>query len=402
MQVIISNSVPLNGGDEALLEATVFGLNRTFSSRDLKITALTNDPILARKFVKNYKFDWDLEYTKPRFILKRLYFNARKIISSFFRPNLSSFDGIPGLFAYFRIRALYRDADLVLVCPGGYFHDFYDFRDRLNTIKSALAWSKKVVLFGHSIGPFWKPHTKEALKETLGAVSMIILREQVSKDHLIQLGLRTDHVFVHSDIAFVLSGKLAKVIPRVQNPTKTSIVVNFRSWGNHEETTAIVEKGILLCRFLLSSGQNTLVFLSTCQGISSYHDDSFIAKGIFANMDSQEKKRCTIISRRFTPEQFMIECASHNCYIGMRLHGAILSMMSGVPAFNIGYEDKTEGIYSAIDLSKYQVHYSLPFEEWLKRIRSFLLEVDQIKGVLPSTIDKVSSISWAAFDRLRN
>lgn len=402
MEVIISNSVPLNGGDEALLEATVFGLHRTFQAQDLKITVLTKDPILAKKVVRSYIFDWDLEYTTPRYILKKLYSNVRRIVGSVLRVKRPSFEAIPNPGAYFRIRALYRRADLVLVCPGGYIHDFYDITDRLDTIDSALKWGRKVVLFGHSIGPFWKTNSKESLKKTLGAISMIVLREKLSKNHLVGLGLRTDHVFVHSDIALLLSEKLNKVVPRNFRTAKDKIVINFRAWKDRMETMKVIEKGLLLCRFLLSHGPRDLVFLSTCQGVPSYHDDSLIAEVIISKMNNRERKRCTVLRSRFSPEYFIAECASHYCYIGMRLHGAILSMLSNTPAFNIGYEDKTEGIYSTLGFSEYQVHYSLPIEEWFSRINLFLSMNGQIRQSLPSRIENTSKLVWEAFDRLRD
>jgi polysaccharide pyruvyl transferase WcaK-like protein len=35
--------------------------------------------------------------------------------------------------------------------------------------------------------------------------------------------------------------------------------------------------------------------------------------------------------------------------IGMRLHGALLSMLGGTPAMAIAYEEKTPGIFASLD-----------------------------------------------------
>lgn len=56
-------------------------------------------------------------------------------------------------------------------------------------------------------------------------------------------------------------------------------------------------------------------------------------------------------------------------YIGMRLHGAILSMIGGTVAVNIGYEDKTPGIYQSMDNHAY-IDFEAPITMWINKVRN--------------------------------
>src|SRR5438876_11565827 len=59
MRVLITNAVPLNGGDEALLRATIAALTDQFPGADIDV--LCNNAPLSRQYLPDLDLDSDLE-----------------------------------------------------------------------------------------------------------------------------------------------------------------------------------------------------------------------------------------------------------------------------------------------------------------------------------------------------
>src|SRR5437867_2303045 len=98
MNFLITNSVPLNGGDEALLRALTTSLIRTWPNSET--TVLCKDLELCRKQLPDLCLASDLEFANTE--------ESRR-----------------------RTLACYRAADVILSAPGGFLHDHYSVEERL-------------------------------------------------------------------------------------------------------------------------------------------------------------------------------------------------------------------------------------------------------------------------------
>ena len=146
MNILISNAVPLNGGDETLLRALIESLKARWPQSN--ITALCKDLELARQRLPNLPLASDLEFATCTFLRQT--------------------------------RDLYRQADIVLSAPGGFLHDFYPIEDRLRGFEVAFALGKPLLLLGQSIGPFWKTQSLLRIPQVLNRAASICLRDQTS------------------------------------------------------------------------------------------------------------------------------------------------------------------------------------------------------------------------------
>src|SRR6476660_526452 len=133
MKLLITNSVPLNGGDEALLRATVESLQTRWPDAD--VTILCSHARQARAQLPDLSIDSDLEFATDS---ERGY-----IINQ------------------------YRTADIILSAPGGFLHDFYPVKERLNGFELAIELGKPLVLFAQSIGPFWETASRRRVRDVL-------------------------------------------------------------------------------------------------------------------------------------------------------------------------------------------------------------------------------------------
>lgn len=403
MKILIINSVPLNGGDEALLEATTSALQQVFDS--VEITVLCKDYQKCKALLPQYQFYPDYEHTlldfeqtffsRIKFFLKRVCYKL-KLRSFIENQDLLRSDGQK------KVLQLFQNSDLIISAPGGYLHDYYSYFKRMQTFELIFSFKKPLVLLAQSIGPFWKNLYIERLKHSFNQMLFISLRESISANHLKRLDLRNENIYTATDNAFLLLKELQEPPQKVTNHQNLNIALAFRKWQGVENTKKIVQKATQLIRHLIDKHPNIkFTFLSTCQGVEGYVDDSFIATEIVSNLATQDQQYCSIDTNRYAPMQLIDAYQQFDGYIGMRLHGAILSMLAHTPAFNIGYELKTEGIYKNLSLSEYQISYEKTLDEWLERIAFFIKDINLIRSKLPKLLEHQYQIAFNQMSDLK-
>jgi len=210
-------------------------------------------------------------------------------------------------------------------------------------------------------------------------------------------------VQVTGDVAF-LWRSIAPGLYRARdsNSEQKLIGLSFRPWplGDKKALKETIEKAANLCRYLLEDPNRKLRFLSTCQGIAGYYDDSSVAMQILELLPGSLRARCEVDRSRYRPEELIKRLGECDAYIGMRLHGCILAMLAGVPAFGLGYEDKTQQIFQQMGLDKYQTRFDGDFNSWISNIQHFLSHTDEIGKQLPGMLDERCAAAETNFDAL--
>ncbi|MBU0994025.1 MAG: polysaccharide pyruvyl transferase family protein [Proteobacteria bacterium] len=384
--ILITNSVPLNGGDEALLHAAIEGIMNRWPECSIKI--LCSQVERSRQYLPHLNLYPDLEYverSRLRRLLMRLFWHLRKLGSSPGMINrIESFTASPERQ---KLLNLYQEADLVVSSPGGFLHDFYLIEDRLRGFEVALGYGKPLVFMAQSIGPFWKPQSIVRMRHILRQATRICVRDEASWKHLEGLGLDMDKVEQTADMAFLLYEKNKYLVPGNRKEPRR-IGLCFRAWpvGDSVGRQHIIEKAQALAGHLLTNKKRSLYFLSTCQGITNYVDDSKLALDIIKGLSDHERQRCTVDRRRYTPHQLIKRYSTCDAFVGMRLHGSILAMLGGTPAFGLGYEDKTKEIFGQMGLSDYQIHFNSPLDQWISKVDKFLEANRDLYCRLPDTL----------------
>jgi colanic acid/amylovoran biosynthesis protein len=357
MNFLITNSVPLNGGDEALLRALVTSLTSQWP--DSEVTVLCKDLELCRKQLPDLHLMSDLEFANTE--------ESRR-----------------------NTLACYHAADVVLSAPGGFLHDFYSVEERLQGFEVALKLSKPLILIAQSIGPFWKSKSIKRVRQVLNRASCICVRDQVSTRYLAQCGVDSSRIKVTADAAFLWH----RIAPELFKPKTESnarlIGLSFRVWplGDHTMQEKTIAKAEQLCRHILSDGDKRLLFLSTCQGIPGYVDDSEMALRIRDRLPETLQARCELDRGRYGPVELIQALGQCDAFIGMRLHACILSMLAGVPAMGLGYEDKTQEIFRQMGLESYQIPFTSEVESWIKKAEYFLTSLSGIRDRLGKALDE--------------
>jgi polysaccharide pyruvyl transferase WcaK-like protein/SAM-dependent methyltransferase len=368
MNILITNSVPLNGGDEALLLATVESLRAR--RPDGQITVLCRDADKARARFADLRIESDLEFVK----------NSSERI---------------------RVSNLYRAADLVLSAPGGFLSDHYSIEQRLRGFEVAIALGKPVVLFAQSIGPIWKHDSIRRIRDVLNRVSLILVRDAISEGYLVDCGVAREKIHQTADAAF-LWRHLARELFQTKDGPVRSVALSFRTWplGDQIEVEKTLFKAEQLCRQLLADPNRSLVFLSTCQGVAGYVDDSLLGLRIVERLPKELRHRCRVDRMRYAPRELMQQYGQCDASIGMRLHGCILSMLAGTPALGLGYEEKTQEVFHQLGLDAYQVPFTADIEEWVSGADRLLADIDGVRASLGQSLDRLASRAARSLDYL--
>jgi colanic acid/amylovoran biosynthesis protein len=379
------------------LRATLAVLRDQFPCCSIKV--LCKDIDICRKYLRDLDLDSDLEHIHyPRRVTSRRVLRMRRMINGLAGPSWAArMSRALANKEERRIIGHYKSADLVVSSAGGFLHDFYGIEHRLFGFEMAMALGRPVVILGQSVGPFWKPRSKERARAVLSRLDAVLLREERSLRHLQDCGVDTSRVVVAADIAFYWRRMAPHLFVAKKAPVR-KIAMSFRHWSHDGVSTdEIVRKAGELCRHLLHTSPDVeLVFLSTCQGVPEYVDDSIVARAVMDRLPEWFQARCGIDEQRYAPERLIQLYAQVDAYIGMRLHGAILAMLGGTPAMAIAYEEKTPGIFASLGLDAFQVDYRDNERQWIACADGFIRRIDEIHGKLPVVLDAAAEQLEAA------
>lgn len=374
-KIIIIHSTPVNSGDQLLLQCTYDFLKEKYGEIDLEVW--TNRLKLLSQIKRAFTFKADLD---------QLIFDSRQFKHVLWIKRILFYFGFFKLFLFLKIlhtkeeRERYKmicSVDLVLSSGGSYLNDFYHCRPRLIALNIIATINKSLVLLPQSFGPFEKERTKDLIKETLKKIPHVYVRDRISQNILSQLGI--NHSRYCPDLAFFHANK------DVEKPFPDSkkVLMNFRKFTQNIDNQYVIEIASSLIKLL--RGFNFEIYLiSTCQGVKEYIDDSEFAELVYDRLDNTSGVH--LIRTYFSCEDYLNKAQEFDLYIGMRLHGALMAMINGVPSFCLGYEHKSKAIYASLGLEAFEKSLKYSSQEILMSVRNFMDTSGDLREKIPSVI----------------
>ena len=245
----------------------------------------------------------------------------------------------------------YRQADALIGAPGGYVNSFYGFRWKLRIYRWANLLGKKTAIYSQSVGPL-SGRDQEHLRSAGRYLDVLVARDELSGRAALQAGIREDRILQTEDAVFLS-------VPRnsVESPRSNKVLVSVRDWQHDGRDaarfTALVHR---LMEAIIARGFD-IEFVSTCQGIDGYVDDSKVAGAILDSFTG-DRGRISVCRERLSIEQLEQRIDAARFVLGTRLHMCLLAMMAGIPAFNISYEAKGIECYRYMGMADYSVDYN--------------------------------------------
>ncbi len=376
-------------GDAAILLGEIRALRDAFGDR-LEIRIAEQHPEAAQRVYPEYEFFGGL--------------HTRHLMRSVWPPFMNSFHWrrtrlavrmlrtVPWLArALFSARqrehlARMAHSDIVVATGGTYFVEHYNFSAKADEVLAAHALGKPVYLFTQSMGPFRRDQSRALMKQVVAASAGVFLRDERSRQYLLEVGVDERKLGVHADAGFALAPTSPPAAVPVQGPRARRIAVSVRAWrfaatmraagrpeAADEQADERYRRAIAdAVRGFARSGAE-VVFISTCQGLPEFSDDSRVAQRI---VDEHLAGEANVrVDRAFrTPTQLIDALAAFDVAIATRMHFAILALAAGTPVVAIAYEFKSRELLRGMGREDLVVDYNDVRAEWLVARATEVLE----------------------------
>ena len=368
VKVLITNIASLNPGDAALLLGSIKIIQKKYGDETEIIVfdkaseaasalydwvsfrqALFSRPPAHRfgRWLKTVGYShWSLRLEFLRFFVAM---NLLRAKLPFLAAMVTSRDELEDL-------SHYVSADLILSSGGTYLIENYQLSANILDYKLSIASGSRLGFFTQTLGPFNKPSNRKAFKAIFGRACVILLRDERSKRHIVELGVSAENIHIAADAAFVLSSGTDATrdkVAAIGSPSeRLSVAVSVRSLRyfpqscSSSDTIDYYDGIILLVKMAVEQYGASITFLSTCQGIPGYWaDDADVAKEIVEKMDDDLKKHVKIDRSFRQPTEIVEAYKQFDGVIATRMHACILAMCAGTPTLGVAYEFKMEELF---------------------------------------------------------
>lgn len=247
----------------------------------------------------------------------------------------------------------YAHADLVVSTGGTYLTENYGLQTNIRDYRLTQAADKPLVFFTQTLGPFTRPEYRRAFTTILNYATSIFLRDERSREHVLDLGISQEKITLAKDAAFVIPS----VAPLdLSAPLRLAISVrsmDFFSDGDNTLAERYKESVSAMAKLAVREYGAKIEFLSTCQGIEEYwNDDTKLADEIVSNLP-EDVSESVSVDRQFRQPLDVVEAyRNFNLVIATRMHAAILSIVAGTPVLGIAYEFKLEELFYQLGMNE--------------------------------------------------
>ncbi|CAN5607816.1 polysaccharide pyruvyl transferase family protein [soil metagenome] len=389
VKIVVINIVSLNPGDAAILQGSLEILRSAFGS-DLQVTVFDRDGAAAARYYPWAEFRPSFFDLRDRGGMTQLA-ERKGWTHHLYRAERARLHaagtllarGLPGparLFASARecaALATWLDADLIISNGGTYLVPHYNLLRPILNCELALSLRRPLVFFPQSLGPFDSTPYRDRLRHLFCRAARIVVRDELSAEHLRALQIPEELIGLSADAAFALARPAGTWSSR-SGGERPRVAVSVREWAHYRNGSGGGEQEGYLAGIaaavthLVRRHGADVTFLSTCQGMPEYWiDDSVCARQIAGRLPPDVAPHVRVDAAFRDPRELMGELAAYDAIIATRMHAAILALCAGLPVLPVAYEFKTRELFRALQL-----------EEWVTDIEnvepaSFVARVDE-------------------------
>lgn len=371
--ILIANAVPTNNGDAAL----VIGLYNKLKDSGYNVTISTVNYNTVRNLYP------DIEWIKADY-------EFPKIVRGFFKI----FPKLQKITLKYKIKKnkRYKNFDAIIGAPGGYINSYYGFDSKLYCMSLMKKYyNSKLVMYSQSVGPL-SDEGEKSLDTFIKDFDLFMVRDKFSYE----LVKHYPNVIQTNDAAFLLS-------PLENSVNDSKIVaISVREWKhdgrNKQNYIDLIKAMTYKC---IDNGYK-VEFVSTCQGISNYVDDSKIAKEILMSCGEKYRTSITVNDQYMSLFELREYIQKFDFVIGTRLHMCILSCLSAVPAFNISYEVKGRECYKILRLEDFSIDYNDNKDNSLEKLQMFINQNKSLKKIFDEKAKEMHNLASQSFNYMVN
>lgn len=253
----------------------------------------------------------------------------------------------------------------------------------------AKIFRKKVFIYSQGIGPINLKLNRFLTKFILNRVDFINVRDNKSRDELINLGVKKD-ILVTTDTVFGIekpsleSGK--KIIDSLNpNNNRKKIGANFINWKDNGQRT--IEEAVRALKIILQDN-STDVYLIPFY----YHVDLEIARKIY-DILKIDYKNIFLVENYLYVDEYLSLVGNMDLMVSMRLHGLIFSTLMGVYPIGISYDPKIDGFLRELKRPTNFHVEDFDGEKLAEEILSSLSDIDYLRKETISNLGKFLNLT---------
>lgn len=374
-RILIANAVPTNNGDAAL----VFGIYNKLVKLGHDLTISTMKYHTVKELYKG--INWIESEYELKGVVGKILYRLPKVRRLYFKYLMN------------KNKEFYKDIDIIISAPGGYINSYYGIEDRLyclNYIKKMA--NCKIIMYSQSVGPL-NEHDKKVLDKYIDIFDLFMVRDEVSYTNVKQY----NNVIKTNDAAFLLDPNFS------YSNKKRRIGVSVREWSfDGRNKTQYIQLIKQMVEYCVSLGYE-VEFISTCQGLKDYIDDSKIAQEIKSSLSNDISSKVFVNDNYYSIDVLRNYISTNfDAIIGTRLHMCILSTLAGVPAFNISYEIKGKECYKILGLANYSIDYNDNICNSMVKFKEFINNSASLKEVYKEKAIEMNIEANRYFDYMVN
>ena len=245
----------------------------------------------------------------------------------------------------------YKTPDLVIVSGGDLYSSDYghaNLRHFLEPIHWAHAHGIPCILLAQSVGIFKNEADLVLWKETAKKVSLITVREPLSRDYLVnETGVALEKVILTADTAFLMQPDAATA-SWVRSTHSSPVVAVSISQGICEWSGIGTEGHIAtwtsLIRHILDNWGARVLIVPHVQ--ETYCDDRLVSSKVWRDLSFDS--RVTLAGADFNALEYKGMISACDMVIAERMHACIAGLSTAVPTVPVGYSIKARGITTQV------------------------------------------------------
>lgn len=237
-----------------------------------------------------------------------------------------------------------KQCDLLISGGGSLLQDVTSDRSLyyyLSIIRLAAMFNKKIMLYAQGIGPLTRDMAKKSVGKVLNLVDLITVRDEISRQELVALGVTKPPIHVTADAVLsmhpvdsLLGKRLLK--DYTLKGVSPKIGVSLRRWKH--ETAYRID----LARALdaLHEECNGNIIFIPMQHPADTNEAFAVAKLM--------KHEPIILEKSYTTTELLALAGSMDLLIGVRLHALVFASLMEKPVIGISYDPKIDNFLHMI------------------------------------------------------
>ena len=298
----------------------------------------------------------------------------------------------------------YVNSDVIVDLRGDGFSDDYGNVSTFVSCYEILLCkflNKPIVIYAQSIGPFKTKLTKSLSKFCLNRVDLLIVRDEITKNYLQEIGIANTIHFT-ADSAFLLEPspyeKIQEILLKENIDTNDYPIIGIsasqliydrelkKTKPNSENSYIILM--VKIVDYLVERLNAQIVFVPHVTRNDRPVDDRFVARKIYEIAKNKDKIR--LINNEYSPEELKGIIGLCDLFIGARMHANIAATSMCVPTLAIAYSHKSYGIMRMLEMEKHVLDFrEMTFDEMVSRIDDLWINKEGIKRELEKKIPMV-------------